>query len=193
MGILKKVLLFLLGLIILMAIATIFLPSKSHVERSVTINAPASAVYSQVANLKNWEKWSPWKKADPGMKLSYSANPVGKGAHYSWIGTNDQSGKGKMTILDAVPNQSLKTQLDFDGMGTSYGTWKFEPTSNGTKVTWGFDSEFSGPSKWFGIMMDNMLGGQFEEGLAGIKQLAESMPAQLPIQDAPTEVPISTN
>lgn len=193
MDILKKVLLFLLGLIILMAIATIFLPTKSHVERSLTINAPASNVYTQVANLKNWEKWSPWNKADPGMKLTYSSNnPVGKGAHYSWVGTNDQSGKGKLTIVEAAPNQSLKTKLDFEGMGTSYGTWKFEPSGNGTKVTWGLDSEMSGFSKWFGLMMDSMVGGQFEEGLAGIKDLAESMPAPIATPTV-NEVPVTTN
>ncbi len=180
MGILKKVLLFLLGLIILMAIATIFLPSKSHVERSLTINAPASNVYAQVVNFKNWEKWSPWKKADPTMKLSYSsANPVGKGASYSWVG--EKSGEGTMSILSEIPNKEIKTKLDFKDMGTSYGTWKFEPAGNGTKVTWGFDSELSGFSKWFGLMMDGQLGGQFEEGLADIKKLAESMPAVSPV------------
>ena len=125
------------------------------------------------------------------MKVTYSSNnPVGKGSYYSWMG--EKSGEGKLTILEEVPNQSIKTQLDFKGMGTSYGKWKFEETGNGTKVTWGFDSELSGFTKWMGLTMDSFLGGQFEEGLAEIKKLAESMPAPV-VGPAPVAVPVSAN
>ncbi len=194
MGILKKVLLFLLFIAIIIGIGSFFLPNKVHVERSLTINAPVNNVYTQVNNFKNWEKWSPWKKADPGMKLTYSSdNPAGKGASYSWVGTNSSTGEGSMKILDAIPNKEIKTQLDFKGMGTSYGKWNFEPTGNSTKVTWGFDTEFSGIWKWMGLMMDGQLGGQFEDGLAEIKKIAESMPAVPAPVAEPIAAPASAN
>lgn len=178
MKIVKGLLFLLLGLLIILGIGTIFLPEKAYVERTAQINAPASVVFEQVNNFKNWEKWSPWKKADPTMKFTYSSNnPTGKGEWYSW--TSD-GGDGKMTMVESSQNQSLKTQLDFEGMGTSYGSWKFEPSGNGTKVTWGFDAELSGLSKWMGLTMDGFLGGMFEDGLADIKKIAEAAPKPAP-------------
>ena len=52
---------------------------------------------------------------------------------------------------------------------------------DGTHVTWSFDSDMgAGPiGRYFGLLMDRMVGPDFEGGLANLKALAEKVRAVL--------------
>src|SRR6266508_3613709 len=112
----KKILLG--GLIIVVVIVVVFVcivalqPSHYHIERSATINAPASVVFGQVNDFHKWEAWSPWAKIDPAMKQSYEGAPAGAGAIYSWSG-NSQVGEGRMTIVESNLGDLSKIKLEF--------------------------------------------------------------------------------
>src|SRR5438874_6603675 len=99
----KKILLGAIVVIVLVVaifcIVVALQPSHYHIERSATMNAPASVVFNQVNDLHRWDAWSPWAKLDPNMKQSYEGAPSGTGAICSWTG-NDQVGQGRMTITD---------------------------------------------------------------------------------------------
>ncbi len=181
---LKKIGKWLLILIIILVVVSFFLPSGSHVERSAVIKADPAVVFAQINTLKNWEKWSPWHKIDTAMKLTYAGPESGTGASYSWASENSKVGNGKLTIMNSVPNDSIITQLEFEGMGASSGRYRFTKTDSGTKVTWAMDSKCSSlpwywriPAKYMGLFMDKMIGPDFEKGLASLKTLAESTPA----------------
>ena len=180
---LKKIGLGFFGLLVLLILVAFLLPGKVHVERSLVIKASAEPVFSQVNTLKNWEKWSPWHQIDPNMKLTYAGPESGQGASYSWLSNHDQVGNGKLTIQEARTNEFIKTAMDFEGMGTSYATYNFETVPEGTKVTWGMDSntddmpwKFYVPSKYMNLFMDDMIGKDFEKGLNNLKAVVESQP-----------------
>jgi len=177
----KKALIIIGTIIGLFIIVSFLLPKTAHVERSITIKAPIDVVFNQVNDLMNWESWSPWLAKDPEVKLVYSDIPVGQGAWYTWAG-NDEVKSGKLTILESNDNASIKTQLEFEGMGDgNNGTWSFEETEEGVKVTWGFDGDMSQPiiiGRYFGLMMDGMLGPDFEKGLENIKSICENMESE---------------
>lgn len=74
----KKIL---LGLVIVVVVlVVVFLcivalqPAHYRVERSATINAPATVVFAQVNDFHKWEAWSPWAKLDPAMKQTSRAH-----------------------------------------------------------------------------------------------------------------------
>ncbi|MGB0369597.1 MAG: hypothetical protein ACPGD8_09335, partial [Flavobacteriales bacterium] len=71
-------------------------PSHLELEKTETINAPASAVIAHVQCMDKWRAWSAWDKMDPDMVNTYSENPCGAGAWNSWDGP--QTGQGKQTI-----------------------------------------------------------------------------------------------
>src|SRR5262249_59033946 len=50
--------------------------------------------------------------------------------------------------------------------------------AGGTQVVWGLDCDMgAGPvGRWFGLMMDKMVGKDFEEGLTNLKSVAEALP-----------------
>ena len=52
-------------------------PEAYHVERSVTIQAPATAIYAMLSDLSRFDEWSPWVELDPEMKKA-SQGPGGR-------------------------------------------------------------------------------------------------------------------
>jgi effector-binding domain-containing protein len=184
MKLLKKLGLGFLGFITLLIAVSFLLPAKSHVERSLVIKASAEPVFAQVNNLKNWEKWSPWHKLDPKMKLTYEGPESGAGAKYSWTSDMDEVGNGSLTIKESKLNEAIVSEMNFGDMGISYGSYKFEPVDGGTKITWSMDSDCSDmpwkwyvPSKYFNLFMDELCGKDFEKGLNNLKTIVESQPA----------------
>src|SRR5262245_38163977 len=70
-------------------------PDELRVSRSLTIPAPASAVFPHVNELKKWVAWNPFEKRDPNLKKSFTGPDSGVGAQYGWIGNSDV-GEGEM-------------------------------------------------------------------------------------------------
>ena len=167
-----------IALIVIGALALVVLgggllmPRSYAVERSQTIKAEPEEVYGLVADLEANQIWSPWKYKDPTIDVSYGDKKVGIGASYSW--TSEESGIGTLKISEATPHQSITTDLDFDGT-LATGHWTFEPAQGGTKVTWGIsgDNGFNPIARWFGLMMDGLVGADFELGLERLAATAE--------------------
>ena len=153
----------------------LLLPSQFRVERSATINAPADKVYSLVSDPRAWAKWTVWNKRDPAMKIAYSGAATGAGAKWSWESKSE--GNGTMAFTRADPAKGVEFDLAFPDMGmTSRGSIALEPAGNATRVTWAnFGDLGSNPLvRYFGLVMDRMVGPDFEAGLAGLKALAEA-------------------
>ena len=161
----------LLGLILF----SFLLPKEISVSRSITINAPIDRVFEQVNDLRNWEKWSPWKRMDPMMEMTFSNPPVGEKAFYKWVSKNKQLGSGTMTLAKVVPNEEIVTTLHNEDWGDGSSTFLFTHKGKEVEVTWKMDNKLGVMpwSKYFGVMMKSELKKQFDKGLQGIKFYAE--------------------
>lgn len=173
---LKKIGVGFIGLILLLVVIAFFLPKETIIERKIEINAPAKAVFVQVNELRNWEKWSKWHTLDPDAEYTYSEPSHGLDAWYSWRSENENVGNGKLTTTVFTPYSFLEQRMDFEGMGSSTAYWKFEENAGVTHVTWGFknDNGWNPIGRWVGIMMDKLLGPDYEYGLEHLKLVAES-------------------
>ena len=138
--------------------------------------AAPSAPFEQVNDFHKWEKWSPWAKLDPTMKVTYEGSASGVGAVYTWTG-NDKVGEGKMTILESQPNERIVIRLEFLKPFPSTNTTEFTFKQDGasTAVTWTMSGQNNFISKAFQLFMnmDAMVGPDFEKGLADIKKIVE--------------------
>lgn len=154
-------------------------PADFSIARSATIAAPAPVVFEQVNDFHNWDAWSPWAKLDPNMKQSYEGAPAGAGAIYSWNGNSDV-GEGRMQILESRPQELIKIQLDFvkPMTATNITEFTFQPDGEQTAVKWSMTGHNNFIGKAFSLIvdMDEMLGAQFEQGLAQMKTAAEAAP-----------------
>ena len=148
-------------------------PADFRIERKVTVPAPADIVFAQIQDFHAWEAWSPWAKLDPSMKTDYAGAPQGKGAIYSWEG-NDKVGKGRMTITDVVPNQSVTINLEFLAPWEATNGTLFALNSQGpnTEVSWSMTGHNSFPAKMAGVFMDmdKLVGSDFERGLSDLSK-----------------------
>ncbi len=144
------------------------------------MDVPAAKIFPMISDLKNWNTWSPWMEKDPNMETTWGDKTSGLGASYCWKGDPNTVGEGCLEIIELEENTSLKTSLDFKEQGTANGFWLLEENEEGTKVTWGFEADMSSPpivGRYFGLMMDNFVGPDFERGLGKMKELVESMPS----------------
>ena len=168
-------------LVAVIAILAALQPTHYRIERSATINAPASVVFAQVNDFHKWEAWSPWAKIDPTMKQAYEGTQSGTGAIYTWAG-NNQVGEGRMTITESHPSDLIKIKLEFikPWSATNATDFAFKPQGNQTAVTWTMDGDNNFMGKAFGLFMnmDKMVGGDFEKGLAQMKSVAETVAKQ---------------
>lgn len=164
-------------------------PNQFKVTRSTTMAAPREKVFEQVNDFHKWDAWSPWIELDPDAKITFDGPSSGKGAKFSWDG-NDNMGAGSMTILESRPPEVINMELAFTRPMQDAALVEFtcQPAADGTVVTWTMSGEqnFMEKAVCMFMNMDKMVGGSFEEGLASIKQIAETKARQEQL-DAPGE------
>ncbi len=151
-------------------------PDTFSVQRSATIQAPPEKVFAVLNDFKRWPDWSPWEKLDPAMKRTLGGAPAGKGATYAWEG-NGKAGAGRMEIVESTPASKIGIQLDFIKPFEGHNTTVFALTPQGgaTQVNWSMTGPTPFVSKLMQVFvdMDQMIGKDFEEGLANLKALIE--------------------
>ncbi len=171
------------GIIVLAALlAGIFIaasmrPDSFRVQRSVKIKASPERIFPLINDFNEWEAWSPWEKADPVIRRSYSGAPVGKGAIYEWSG-NKKVGQGRMEIVESSSPSRVVIKIDFLKPFEGHNTVEFTLASQSdfTTVTQAMYGPLSFFSKAMGlfISMDRMIGQKYDEGLSAMKAVAES-------------------
>lgn len=178
---LKKILIGLVALVVVFVVIVALQPADFRVERTAMISAPAAVVFEKVNNLRTWQEFSPWAKLDPAAKATFEGPESGVGAVFVWAG-NDQVGEGRMTITESRPHELVRFRLDFvkPFEGTNDTEFTFKPEGDQTRVSWVMTGKNNFLFKAIGLFMDcdEMVGPQFEEGLANLKVLSEA-PAEL--------------
>ena len=175
MGALKKLLVVVGAVILLSVVTSFFIPNNYSVERKVNIDAQPSEIYPYVVDLREWQKWGVWFKRDPNMKLDYSGPDRAIGMRSEW--KSETEGNGEMEITQLEHNKRVLYRLyfpEFD-MGSS-GVVEIESTDNGSTVIWRDEGSVDNNpiNKLFVLMMDSMIGPDFEMGLENLKVLVEN-------------------
>jgi len=95
----------------------------------------------------------------------------------SWIG-NNKVGAGRMEIVGKTAPDRVEIKLDFLRPMVGHDTIDFtlRPHGNVTDVTWSLRGRNSFTAKVLHLFMnmDRMIGGDYENGLANLKVIAES-------------------
>jgi uncharacterized protein YndB with AHSA1/START domain len=151
-------------------------PDTFSVQRAAIVSAPPEKIFPLIDDFHQWGSWSPYEHKDPAMKRTYGGAASGKGAIYGWEGDKNV-GKGRMEILEASAPSKIVIKLDFFTPFEAHNMAEFTmlPQEDATKVSW----RMHGPAPFMARIMhvfiniDNMVGKDFEVGLANLKRLAE--------------------
>jgi hypothetical protein len=175
MRFLKRLVLFLVAVVVILVGAAYLLPRGVQVERSVAIAAPPEAVFPYVNSLQRAAEWSPWLGIDPDLRPTFEGPDEGVGNRMTWSSDNPDVGSGSQVITVSVPNEQVESDLDFGDMGAAKAWLTLVPEGAGTKVTWGLNTDMGNNpiGRWMGLMMDRWVGADYERGLGKLKTLVE--------------------
>ena len=117
---------------------------------------------------------------DPDAEMIIKGSGVGQ--MMEWHSEDPQVGDGTQEVVAIESPDYIKTHLDFGDQGMADATIKLTPQDNETLVSWSLDSDMRAGvptlmqpiSTYFGFMMNNMIGTEYEKGLSNLKTLAES-------------------
>jgi hypothetical protein len=174
MTVLKRVIIGLVTLVVLLVVIGFLLPRQVHVERSIVINAPQAQMFEALNSFKRFNEFSPWAALDPNTQYTYEGPESGVGAKMRWVSSSDDVGSGTNEIVESKAPDFIRTKLDFGGQ-LAEATFTFEPADGATRVTWSFDGDLGDNPvmRFVGLMFDKWIGGDYEKGLARMKQVME--------------------
>ena len=151
-------------------------PASFRIQRSLRIAAPREKLFAYVADLHNFDDWSPWAPLDPAMRKTHSGAASGVGAGYEWQG-NAKVGHGRMEIVEATAPERVLIKLDFLKPFEAHNMAEYllAESDGATEFTWAMYGPNNFLSKVMGLFfnMDRMVGAQFEQGLRELKTVAE--------------------
>jgi hypothetical protein len=185
---LKKILLGVAVALVLLCGFVASRPADFTVERATTIQAPPDLAFALVNDFHRWNEWSPWDKLDPNQKTTFEGAASGTGARYGWSG--NESGEGRMSIEESTANTSVRIKLEFirPFSATNDVTFGFKPVTQGVEVSWKMSGQRNFISKAMCLVMDMdaMIGKDFENGLAAMRQIAEDAAQKRAPEPTPT-------
>lgn len=175
------------GLVVVLVIAVVgfsfMLPSSASLSRSITIAAPPEVVFERLNSFEHFNKWSPWAGLDPETRYFYEGPTSGVGAIYRWESDQQQVGSGRQEIVESEPHRLIAVRLAFSGFtADNLSHYRLSPIEGGTEVVWAYQTEVGNQiiGRYFLLMLDRMLGPQYEQGLQQLKSLLETEAATLP-------------
>ncbi len=147
------------------------------VKRQTTIAAPPARVFGILRDFRSWPSWSPWLIAEPNCRVSF---PDG-GRSYAWEGAI--VGSGSIEVVGEEPDRRIDHQLHFIKPWKSEARVAFElaPDGDGTRVEWSMEGSLPFFMFWMTRTMAAHIGGDYERGLAMLKDFIEtgSVPSKL--------------
>jgi carbon monoxide dehydrogenase subunit G len=163
-------------------------PDKFRIARTQTINAAPEEVFGLINDLRRFNTWNPFALADPLIKINYIGAATGAGASFDWDSVG-KAGRGRIEITEAAAPFRVSMQLEFikPFAATNSAEFTLIPEGRTTRVTWAMTGRIAYPHKLMGTIfnMDKMVGGEFANGLANLKALAENQQKTVHSGDAP--------
>ena len=167
-----------LGIILLLLIAGLFVSRDANYEKSITIAADSEKVWQYIYKLSAMDRWSPWSSKDPDIKMTLTGTDGNVGAKQSWVSKVKNVGEGSQTIDKIVKPKLVETKLEFikpfKSKADAYV--KLSQEGNYTIVTWGFKSKMPYPMNLMKLFMnfEKSMDTDFGQGLGKLKELCES-------------------
>ena len=177
MKILKRIIIWLLAIVLLLVAVAYLLPSSYKVERSTLIKGDGDMIFSMVCDFHNWDHWTPWSSE---MDTTATEEIIGNcevGAVQRWDG--EEMGKGEMKVTEIIPGQKIMWELGFEGFDQKMIVGMiFEPEGDDWVLTWTAEGElgYNPMYRYYGLMIDSDLGADYEKGLQQLKEFCELLP-----------------
>ena len=168
----KRFFILLAVLAVAFVIGGLLIPSNYRVERSQVMYAKSKRIYDTINNLRTWPEWTAWTVGkDPTLQVTFEGPEEGVGAIYKWEGEKFKA--GMLTITQSDRRTGISYDLNMEnGKYLSTGGIKLDEAGDSVVVTWYNEGDMGNNPihRYFGLLMDRMVGPDFEEGLRNLNQ-----------------------
>ena len=174
MKILVRIIVFLVIVVLLLLVGSLFIPKTWKVEAATAIGAEPMDVFQVVNDLQTWGEWTAWTKEKyPEMTRRYEGADSGKGAVMHW---DDGNMPGVLEVVGSMAPSSFEYKLSMDaGKNWMSGNFEFMPDAEGTRVIWSCSGSDANPvAKYFMLFFKSQIKNDFSLGLEGLKKRLES-------------------
>jgi len=171
----KRAVLAVLVIIFVVAVTAFMMPPSTRVSRFIVIDRDIETVFSMVNNHREFNKWSPWARLDPGARYEFSGPDSGVGANMRWWSRNRKVGRGSREIILSIPKERVDLRLQLGRRNEALVRFNLVKHNQGTGLTWSFHIEHGTNllSRFFGPALDTWVGADYEAGLKNLKVLLE--------------------
>lgn len=197
---LKKILIGLVVVVLLFVVVGFLMPGNIETEQMIRVKAKPEIVFAHVNSLRNWNYWAKWNQVDPNMKTTFSDKVKGTDASYAWESEDPMVGAGTMTITESIPNQIIRTRMDFRDWDDASAEMRFKQVGDSLEIRWSLVSDQAGTNiiaRYFNAFTKGMLNRDLMEGLTNLKNLSESQQMAMEIDMMPemtvAYVPVKTS
>lgn len=148
----------------------------AHLDASISIRAPAQAVFDRMSDLSRFHEWNPFPAMDPTTVSRHEGPAAGPGAVFHYQG--ERLGKGRMEIAAIEPPRRIDIHMTFwrgDTATNSKSAFVIHDVGGSSDVHWTFDEQRGLGMYLVGkLMFDRMMTRTFRSGLETLKSLVEA-------------------
>lgn len=165
------------ALVVLLMIIGFLLPRTHSIEVTQEIDAHPATVFALLNDFRRFALWAPLAASDPNARIRFSGNVRGAGATMTWDGAI--AGSGKQTIVASMPYEHVAIVMSPGEPGEAKSWFDLVPGTGTTIVTWGFEADYGMNivGRYFAPVLGSIVARDYQNGLLGLEQLAESLPA----------------
>lgn len=168
------------GLVLLLLLMGLAIPSKVKISRGVLLSEDYETVYASLQNVGEWEAWMPWVKYDSTATVSRSENSNGGVAVFRWSG-NANKNAGSIYIVQTRPEE-ISLLFQFQNNIPAKGGFRIHKVeeSEGVELIWFMEYRLRWYpwERFYGIFADKIWGQAFEKGLADFQAHLSAQAAQ---------------
>ncbi len=172
----QKLFIAIVALLVLIVIVGFSLPRYTRVEVSRTIDANPATIFALINDPQRAALWSPVVSADPNARIVYSGPRRGVGATMTWDGAI--SGSGVQVVTESVPWERVAVSMNPGEVSESLTVFEIARTAGGSKVVASYEADhgYRIASRVLGLIVSQVFRRDFEQGLASLGEIAESLP-----------------
>jgi len=167
-----------LGLIVLLLIAALFIKKDYTIVRDIVINKPKQDVFNYIRLLKNSANYNKWWRVDPNVRMTYSGTDGQVGFIAAWDSDLKSAGAGEQEVTEIREAELLDYEIRFFRPFKGVAQSQISTTakaSDQTLVKWQFSSRMNYPMNIMRVFVnfEHMLGRDQEQSLQLLKQELE--------------------
>lgn len=168
---------FLLSLVFLVLIISLFVKRDYKIERTINIHRDVEEVYDYLRYLENHREFGVWFQLDPDITVTLEGVDGEENAILNWKSSHEDVGVGSMEITRLEKNRTILQTLRFKEPFESEMHSKFilNDDDGATSVYWSIDGNTPWPFNFLLLFMDmdKEMGGDLEKSLSNLKSVIE--------------------